>query len=230
MNKLKVLYLKEFKQLVYSYTGFFSLLLFPVFLSVWMIFVIHIFNSVQADLSGFFSLFPILNILFIPILSLKLWADENRMGTKEITLSLPFSEWQIVLSRYLAVSTLISISFVFTMIFPMALNSLGNFDLGKIVSNYIGLFLSVSSSIALCMFISSVVSGTIVSWLLSMVFLIILNGTMFSSNLLSNLAFPGHMESFSRGILNFSDILYFLIITIFFLYLSKKILFLRRWN
>jgi hypothetical protein len=110
------------------------------------------------------------------------------------------------------------------------MSPLGNFDSGKTIINFAGLLFNISTSIALAILIATLVKGTLLSWILSTVVLIFLGSATVKSGIFSLLLFSSHMESFSRGILKGSDVLYFLYITVFSLYASSKIILLRRWS
>jgi len=230
MTKIFVLYAKDLRQLFFSITGFLSVLLFPILLSSWMIFIVHISNSKQADLSSFFAMYSTMIILFIPVLTLKLWIEDNKYKTDELIKTLPFSEINIIVSRFSALLTIFSVIFAGTLLFPISFYSLGNFDMGKSFTNLFALYLSGAASIALCVFISTLVSGRIISWILSTGALLFLGSVSISGGFLSFLTFSGHMESFSRGLFSLRDVFYFAAVIIFSLLLSSKIILLRRWR
>ncbi len=231
MNRLLILYKKEIKQLFLSFVSFFSIILFPLFAVIWTFFIFHFFNSYKADLSGFFGFFPTLFILFIPILTMKSWFDDRKYKTDELLLTMPFSEKDIILSKYFSVLTIVLFMFLLSSVVPISLFSLGRFDKGKIVCSFIGLFLYASASVSISLFINCFVGGSLISWLFSAALLIIMSGSVIEkSSIFSLLSFSFHMESFSSGILSLSDTGYFLILIILPLYLSSRLLWIRRWN
>lgn len=231
MNRFFILYKKEFKQLFLSLISFFSLLFFPLSITVWTFYVLHFFDGVKADLSGFFGLFPSLFILIIPLLAMKSWVDEKKYKTSELLFTMPFSENEIVLARYLSVISVITFMFILSMVVPITLIPLGSFDNGKIISSYAGLFLYAYASASICLLITCFVSGSLISWLLSAAVLLILSGGAIGGNsFFSFISFSSHMESFIRGLLSIGDIAYFIILIILPLFLSGRILYLRRWN
>lgn len=230
MSRISVLYKKEFKQLFFSFTGFLSILVSPLFLSTALIYFLGFFSDNKADFSSYTGLFPVLIILILPLLTLKNFIDDNKFGTDELLLTLPFSEKIIVWARFGAVFTVYLIILASSAILPLTMLPVGNFDRGILFSSFFGIILNGAASVSLCMFISILTGGTIVSWLLSSVLLIFLNGSYMADGIISLFTFSVHMESFSRGLLNPGDIIYFLIITAFFLYISSKLIYIRRWN
>lgn len=229
MNKLLLLAKKDFKQLFFSFTGFICVLLLPFLLSFWTIYVSLLFSNEQAELSSFFGFYTTLLIFIVPVLTIKLSIDDNRFKTNELIFTLPFSEFLIISSRFLAVLAMFLLIYASTFLFPMVVSHLGNFDTGKIISNFTGIFVNALASISIVLLISTMVRGSVLSLILSILVLSFLNSSTGSDLFLSLFTFAGHMEGFSRGILKMSDILYFLYISLFSLYLSSRILVLRRW-
>jgi len=230
-NGLSVLVKKEVKQIFFSFVSFFSFLVFPLFLSLWLFFISHFLYGRKADLSGYFGLFPTLFIILIPLLTMKSWVDDKKFRTDELLLTMPYTEFELVLAKYISVISTIIFMFILSIITPLSLIPFGNFDSGIILSSYIGLFLYACASVSICVLISCIVSGSIISWLLSATILIILSGSVINNNsLFSIILFSNHMESFSRGLINLSDIFFFLLIITFPLYLSSRIIIVRRFN
>ncbi|MDA3809045.1 MAG: ABC-2 transporter permease [Spirochaetaceae bacterium] len=230
MNKTFVLFQKDFKQLLFSFTGFISLILFPLLLSIWIIFVVHFFDQTDADFTLYFSMYPTIMILLIPIISIKLSIDDHRWKTDGLMKTLPFSEGSIIIARFIAIFAIFILMYTGSLVFPFSLMSHGNFDTGKILTNIIGLLFLGSASISLCILVSTIVPGSMLSWIISTITLILLGTTFLSGGILSPFTFSSHMESFSRGILCVGDMLYFILIVFFSLYISIKVIFLRRWS
>ncbi len=232
MNRFSVLYKKELNQILFSFTSFFSLIIFPIFISVWFFFVLQFFSGrMGADLSGFFGIIPSLFILIIPSLTTKSWADEKKYRTSELLLTMPFSERVIVLAKFGAVLTVVVIMLLLSMFVPLTLLPLGNFDAGVIISSFVGLFFYASAAASICLLVTCFVSGAFISWLLSAAILLILSGVAIGgSSIFSLLIFSSHMESFGSGLLSIDDMAYFLFLILFPLFLSGKIILIRRWS
>ena len=230
MHRFSILFKKEFRQLFLSFPGFISLTFSPLFLSLFFIVFMGFFSGREADLSLYFGLYPTLFIMIIPIITLKLFIDDNRYNTGEVLLTLPFSENILVFARFCAIYLFFSILILGTMILPLSLIPLGNFDKGILLSNVIGILISGSASISLCYFLTVLVSGSIVSWFLSATALFFLFGSYGGQRFISSFFFSSHLESFSRGLLNSGDILFFILVTAIFLYSSTRLIYMRRWN
>ena len=145
-------------------------------------------------------------------------------------MTLPFSELQIISIRYIVVSIQFILMFTLSMLFPLSLLQFGNFDIGIIITNCIGVLLNGLACIAISLFISVLFSGSLKSWLISSLTIIFLNGSLINFSFFEFFTFSNHMESFSRGILNWGNILYFIVIIAFCIYFSSKVMYLRRWK
>ncbi len=98
----------------------------------------NFFARGQADLVAFFSFLPWLLLLFVPALTMRLWAEERRLGTIELLLTLPVAPWQAVLGKFLAAWAFCAVAIALTFPFWITVNILGSPDNGVILSGYIG--------------------------------------------------------------------------------------------
>ena len=211
---------------------------FLVFVSVWFYYLQRFFAMDTATLRPFFSAFPLAFILVIPVLTMKAWAEEKKLGSAEILFTLPFTEWQLVCGKFLSCFALLVIMLILTLPVPLTLLSLSYFDPGIIFAEYMGALLLGSSAAALGLFLSGVSKNQAASFLGSVAVLlaVILAGN-FSSNLppflasmVNFLSLSFHFESFSRGLLDSRDIGFFLFTTGLFLFLNTQVLIFRKWN
>src|SRR5690348_13063869 len=114
----------------------------------------NFFDRGQADLNPFFTFLPWVFLLLIPAITMRLWAEERRLGTIELLLTLPITQGQAVLGKFLAAWAFCAIALLLTFPFVIAVNILGHPDNGVIVSGYIGglliagAFLSVGAAMS----------------------------------------------------------------------------------
>ena len=218
---------------LYGITVFFLL-----FVSIWFYYLQRFFAMDTASLQPFFSVFPLAFILVIPVLTMKAWAEEKKLGSAEFLFTLPFTEWELVCGKFLSAFTLLLGMLVLTLPVPLTLMPLGYFDPGVIFAEYIGALLLGAAAVALGLFLSSVSKTQAAAFLGSVVVLLaVMLVNNFSQNMPQLLAafvnfvsLSFHFESFSRGLLDSRDIVFFLLTTGFFLFLNTQVLIYRKWN
>jgi len=193
-----------------------------------------------ASLRAYFSAFPLVYILVIPLLTMKSWAEELKTGSIELLLTMPFSEWDLVLGKFLAAFAMLVLMLVLTIPVPLSLSAMGTFDAGVILCEYLGALLMGASAIALGLLLSSLSKNQAGSFLGSAVVLML---TMLVSQLVFTLNLPYwlagainffslsfHFESFSRGLLDSRNIVYYLTCTALFLFLNTRVILMRKWS
>jgi len=178
-----------------------------------------IFFVNQASLGAFFSIAFWTLFFFIPALTMKQVAEERRMGTIEMILTKPVSEWQLMWGKFLATFLLICIALLLTLPYYITVWSLGPIDHGAVWSGYLGLLLMSAAYISIGIFASSITNNQIVAFLLALfigLFFHIIFGFLASNmsgtiaSVFSYLSLSGHFESISRGVIDSKDIIFFL--------------------
>ena len=194
----------------------------------------NILNAGFADLTSFFYLAPWILIFLIPAITMKTFADEFRSGTIEILKTRPITNITLVLGKFFAILTLLIIVLIPTFVYAYSIhelgNPVGNLDYGSISGSYIGLFLLASSFASIGIFTSTLTKNQIVAFLLGIcvVFLFYYgfdaNSSLFGdySYTIKLLGMNEHYKSISRGVIDSRDVLYFMSIIIFFLFVSKQ--------
>ena len=184
----------------------------------------------RAELRRYFSLLPILLSFFIPALTMRIFAEERRVGSIETLMTLPVTEVDVVTGKYLAslLSTLIMIAPTLLYIIPAEV--FGSPDYGPIIGGFVGTAFLCASFTAIGVFATSVTKNQIIAFftgfiiciVLSMIdsFLVFLPGPLVS--LLSFISAGGHFNSISRGIIDSRDLLYFVSVTALFFALTVK--------
>ena len=194
----------------------------------------NVLNAGFADLISFFYLAPWVLLFLIPAITMKMFADEFQTGTIELLKTKPISNWQIVLGKFWAALILIFIAIIPTFVYVYSIselgNPVGNIDFGSTFGSYLGLFLLAGSYAAIGLFTSTLSKNQIVAFLLS-VFIVFFFYYGFDalSNLFVNSGYTiqlfgmnEHFKSISRGVIDTRDILYFLSIILFFLFITKQ--------
>lgn len=178
-----------------------------------------IFFIKQASLQAFFGIAYWTLFFFIPALTMRLFAEENRSGTIELLLTRPIKDWQLIGGKFLATLLLIIIALVLTLPYYITVSSLGPVDHGAVWSGYLGLILISAAYIAVGLFTSSISSNQIVAYLLALligIFFQIIFGLLansmsgFMADVVGYLSMSDHFDSISRGVIDSRDLLFFL--------------------
>ena len=189
-----------------------------------------IFLIGQATLQPFFSIAYFSLFFFIPALTMRMVAEEKRIGTIELLLTKAVSDWQVILGKFFACLILIAVALALTLPYYITVWALGPVDHGAVLCGYLGMIMMSMAYIAIGLFASSITNNQIVAFLLALLigvfFLIIFNvlsgsftGTV--GQLLSFLSMSTHFDSISRGVIDTRDLFYFLSITFFGLMLAE---------
>lgn len=183
-------------------------------------------------------MYSIIVLLLMSLLTMRLIAEEKKLGTIELLMTAPIRDSELVIGKYVG-SVLVMLSmFVFTLYYPLILVIFGDPDLGPIFSGYLGLILLGSSALAVGMFASSLTSNQIVSavvgggillglWFLGSI------ASLLPSTIGSTVAYfssANYLPDFVRGIIDTRGIIYYLSITALFLFLAVRSLENSRWN
>ncbi len=177
-------------------------------------------------------------LLFVtPMLTMKLFAEEKKMGTLELLLTSPVTLTHIVLGKFLAASLLLGTMIGVSLQYPAFLISFGNPDPGPLFSAYLGFTLLGLSFIAVGVFASSLTENQIISTMISFGFLLIFwmigwvaDGlTGMAGRIVSSLSLLSHLESFTKGMLDLTDITFYVSVIVFFLFMTVRRLEWGRW-
>lgn len=227
------LYKKELSYYLNNPIGYIVIVLFAVFANFF--FVKDIFVVGSASMRPFFAILPWFFMIFVPALSMRALSEEKRTNTIETLLTLPISETQIILAKYLAILTLIGVGLLLTLGLPISLYILtklafSNLYIPEILVGYLGVFLTAASFAAISLFFSSKTKNQVISFLLSVIviFFLIIFSTDFVASVLTRelqdvlnyLSPVYHLESFLKGILDIRSLVYFLSSIVLFLFLT----------
>ncbi|MFI5218934.1 MAG: ABC transporter permease subunit [Bacteroidia bacterium] len=238
MNKILIIAKKELNSFFDSLTAYIMLVAFLGFSGffTWL-YGADIFLRNQADLQVFFGIAYWTLFFFIPAITMRMLAEENKTGTLELLLTKPVSDWQVVTGKFTACMMLIIIALLFTLPYYLTIWKLGPVDHGSIFTGYIGLILLSAAYISIGLFTSSITNNQIVAFLLALfiglffhIIFDVLSGnfTGAAGMVLSYLSTSSHYDSISRGVLDSKDIIYFL--SIIFLSLTASEIVLSKRN
>jgi len=189
-----------------------------------------IFLVGQANLRVFFGIASWTLFFFIPALTMKMLAEEQKTGTLELLLTKPLTDRQLVTGKFLGALLLICLALLATLPYVITIASIGNLDNGGTLCGYLGLLLMSISYIAIGIFSSSVTTNQIVAFMLALsiglffhiIFEILAaNASGMTGQLFETLNLQSHFESISRGVIDSKDIVYFLSIAFLGLFLAE---------
>jgi ABC-2 type transport system permease protein len=238
MKNILTIFFKELKSYFNSPVAYIFIITFLLF-SSWLFFRTF-FLAGQAHMRPLFGILPWLFLILAPAITMRAWAEEKKMGTMEVLMTLPLKEFEVVLGKFFS-------SFIFMIIavaltFPLALTIyiMGDPDTGAILGGYLGACLMGGAYLAIGLFISSLTDNQIVAFIVSIVtcfaFLIIGEDFVLMSTpsmlvpIFTYLGLGAHFESISRGVIDSRDIIYYLSVIGFFLFLNTLAIESRKWK
>lgn len=194
----------------------------------------------EASLIYFFSYHPWLYLFLVPAIGMNLWAEEKRSGTIELLLTFPISPWHAIIGKFVATWAFIALALILTFPYVYMVQSLGDPDMGPVITGYIGSFLMAGTYLAITCLTSALTRDPIISFIIAFVacFILILAGfppiTEFLSNdlslpswivrLVSGFSFMTHFEMLQRGLVTLRDIAFFITTIAFFLFATSFVI------
>jgi ABC-2 type transport system permease protein len=216
--------------------GYIYLVVFLVLVS-W-VFLRGFFLIGQASFRGLFSILPWVFLLFVPAITMRLWAEERKLGTDELLMTLPITSSQAVCGKFLASLAFLAISVGLTLILPLTGFAIGNPDPGPIVCGYIGALLMGASYLAIGMFASNLTDNQIAAFVIGIFIcfalfiigenIVIMTLPGFIAGLFRFLGLGTHFQSIARGVIDTRDVIYYFSVIGFFLFLNVRTLETRR--
>jgi ABC-2 type transport system permease protein len=187
-----------------------------------------------ADMRDFFGTLPLYLLFFIPALTMRLWAEDQRLGTFELLMTLPMRPSSIVLGKYLASLVFFCLALAGTLTIPITVAWIGDPDPGAVICGYFGSVLLGGLFLSVGIFISGLFKDQIAAFVLALLAcsLFVLAGTPFfvaildgwipglGSVLSKSFAVSSHFEGIQRGVIGFDDVVFFVSISVVFLVLN----------
>ncbi|HOV69106.1 MAG TPA: ABC transporter permease subunit [Clostridia bacterium] len=228
---------KELKAYFYSPIGY-------VFIAIYM-FVTGVFfyiSNLQLASADFVQVLEALTLMFIvtvPVLTMRLLSEERRSKTDQLLLTAPIKLTAIVLGKYFAALTVFLITIFCTFIYPAIIGVLGELDMAVVIAGYVGFFLMGSVMIAIGVFLSSVTTSQLTAAIatLAAIFSIYILDSIIAgmsdswfSSVLRSISVFSRFNDFTMGIIGLSPIIYFISMSLIFVFLTIRVIEKRRWS
>ena len=235
---------KDLRVNVYSARFFIAGFFFLIFMGAFFFYYVDSFVSFQQSrqtageflpgtsglISSLFGVLHFVMILLIPALTMGTFAEERRSGTLKHLLSSPISPFKVVSGKFLSSVLMLLLIFISSLVFPIYLSFHGNVSVGLVFSAYLGLILLSVSQLAFGLWVSSLSRNQFSAFLFTMfgLFLLLIanmlsvsvKGLHWTHSVIKYLGASGHLSGFLHGVIRVSDISYFAVFTLFFLFLT----------
>jgi len=197
----------------------------------------------RASLQLLFEYTPVgLSVLVVPVVTMRLIAEEKRSGTLEMLITLPVNDSDVILGKYLGALGLVMALVVATALYPIAMFgwpwNLGVLDTGPVWAGYVGLTLFSAAAVAIGLLVSTLTESQAVAFFITFFVLLILWFAEAAANqvsgglgdLLTHVCFQSRLEGFTRGLIDTRDVVFFLSVTVVALMVAFRALERRKWS
>jgi ABC-2 type transport system permease protein len=240
MFRVWAIFKKEFMSYFNSLMAYFFLVVFLA--AVNMLFIwFSFFQSRTAVMTDYFEFVIIALWLFIPAITMRMWAEEKNLGTLELLMTMPVRDGEAVTGKFLASFAFLALTLALSFLtVPMALAYVGDLDWGPVIGGYLGLVFLGSSFIAVGLAVSSMTRNQFIAFLLTSIICLAFLGVSelfqlvplpgWILNLVAYLDAGSHFDSIGRGVIDSRDIVYYLSVICIFLFLNYRAVASRRWK
>jgi len=238
---LKSIFKRDFVSYFSSPTGYVFICVFVVLSALATFWPPEFFSNNLANLDQLSKWLPFIMLVFIPAITMSIWAEERRQGTDELLLTIPASDFDVVLGKYLAAVAIFTVSLLFSAfsIFLVFQYGLGSPDLGLFVSTYVGYWFIGIAMISIGMVASFVTSNLTVGFILGMLLNLplalfgVADWIIKDPRLAQTIRHWSALEQFhdfQSGVLSLGGVVYFIMIAVVMLYLSMILIGQRHWR
>ena len=229
------------KEITVYFTSPMAYVVSGVFLALTGVFFIDSIDQAfkVAQVRGFllrssFFLLP----LIPPLLTMRLFAEEQKLGTLELLVTAPVRDYEVVVAKFIASLIILSSTVLLTLFYTVILLFYGSPDMGPVLSGYLGFMLYGAAALAIGLLASSLTSNQIVAAAVGfgtiLLFTVmdqisgILGGAV--ATVLSQISLTGHLDAFTRGVIDISDVVYYLVVIAVVQFMTVRAVESRRWR
>ena len=242
LNKTYIILDRELKGYFRTPLASIFLLVFLALSSGMTFFLGRFFERDQADLTAFFSWHPWLFLVLMPAIGMRLWAEERRSGTIELLITLPVTNTQLVVGKFLASWIFTLIALILTMSIWITVNYLGEPDNHVILISYFGSWLMAGAFLALTSCLSALTKNQVIAFIISSIsgFVLIMAGfnlvlsavRSWSPNwiteTISSMSFLSHFTRIQMGVFDLSTLVFFISMMILCLWINVQLVQLKK--
>ena len=224
LASMTAIYRRELLSYVTTPTAYVFVAVFLFSIGLFTFQVGGFFEARRADLSAFFAFHPWIFMVFLPAVSMRLWAEETRSGAIELLMTLPAPTWSLVLGKFLAAWTVAAAALLMTIPLWISVNILGSPDNAAIFTAYIASLLMAGAYLAIGSMMSALTAAQIVAFVLAVLVSFLLTALglpmvldFFSgilgggvSEALARFSIMHHFDAAQRGVVEFRSVFYFL--------------------
>jgi ABC-2 type transport system permease protein len=192
----------------------------------------------EGVLRPLFQNISVIMLLMMPILTMRLFAEEKKSGTIELLLTYPVRDGEVLFGKYLAALTVFAGMLALTLVYPLLVAWTARLEWGPLVTGYLGLLLQGAAFIAVGILVSSLTENQIVAAVATFGTLLIFWVISWATDaagptfgrILTHLSLTEHFESFAKGVIETKDVIYYVNLTILSLFLTMRSLESKRWR
>jgi len=193
---------------------------------------------IESSIQGFLDWGSFFLLFLGPALTVRLFAEEEKLGTLELLLTAPVRDTEVVLGKFLAALGVFSVMLLLTLYYPLLLILFGHPDLGPMVSGYMGIFLLGTVFLSIGLFASSLTSNQIVTFVISSALVLFFwfigeVGGMTgegADRIFQLISLSTYFSDFGRGVIDNNGVIYYLSMVMVFLFLTIRSIETRRWR
>lgn len=203
------------------------------------VFVLQPFFLVgRATLRPFFEFAPFIFTLFVPAITMRLFAEERRSGNLEVLLTWPVGDLALVVGKFLGAFALLTLALALTLPFPLAVDAIGDLDWGPVIGGYLGLMLLGGAYLAIGLLVSALTHNQIIAFIGGFVvcFTLYVAGKALPlvppalAPWLEAISFDRRFAGIARGVVDLRDVAFFVSAIVVGLGLCAEVLTARRWR
>jgi ABC-2 type transport system permease protein len=236
-NKVYIIFDRELRGYFRTPLASIFLLVFLALSSGMTFFLGRFFERDQADLIAFFSWHPWLFLILMPAIGMRLWAEERRSGTIELLITLPVTNTQLVIGKFLASWIFTLIALVLSMPIWITVNYLGNPDNSVILISYIGSWLMAGAFLALTSCLSTLTKNQVIAFIISSIsgFILIMAGfslilavvrswaPVWITETIGSMSFLSHFSRIQMGVFDLNSLVFFISMIILCLWINIQL-------
>lgn len=186
----------------------------------------------------FFNNMTVILMFLLPLLTMKLFADEKKMRTEELLLTAPVKIWAVIIGKYLAALFIYTLVLLLTATYAIFIFIYGNPELAPLLTAYLGLFLLGAVFIAIGLFASAISENQVVAAIISFSTILLIwviswvgeSAPGAWKDILAYLSFFSHFQNMVNGVIDTQDIIYYLTFVFLGLYLCRALFEFRKWR